>query len=825
MLALRLLRREWRAGELKVLAAALVVAVASVSGVGFFTDRMSRAMESGATELLGADLVVHARTPIDETVDAEAARRGLAVTRTVTLRSVVRAGERLQLAEAKFAGEGYPLRGRLQVADAPFAPPRPAQGLPARGEAWLDARLAGLLGIGVGDRLELGRTPLRITRILAYEPDRGGEMFSIAPRVMATLGDLRGTELLQPGSRARFRVLMAGSEDAIAGMREWLAARAAPGEEIQGVRDARPEIRTALARAGQFLGLAALVAVLLAGVAIALSAQRYAERHVDGAALLRCLGASGTRVLAIHGLELAALGLAACAAGTAAGWVLQAALVELLVTLLPTALPAPAWLPAVQGAAIGMAALLGFGLPPLLALRRVPPARVLRRELGSARAGARQASVLAAATVCALVLWQARDAKLAAYVLGGGALAVVALLLSAWIAVKLLSGLRARVGVAWRFGLANVVRRAGSSAVQVAGFGLGLTMLLLLTLVRGDLLAEWRASLPADAPNYFLVNVQPSEVEPLRELLRANGLVAAELHPMIRGRIVEINARPARPEDMPGPRGENRLVRGSNLSFARRLRDDNRVVAGRFWAPQGPPQPEISMEQDFAAAMGLELGDRVAFAVGDRVVRGTLTSLREVDWDTFNVNFFVITSPDMLAGIPATYVTSFHLPPDRREALLELVRAFPTVTVIDVDALMSKVREIMDRAVAGVEYVFLFTLLAGLTVLYAAVQSTLDERRYETAVLRTLGAARGRVLQGLAAEFALLGALAGALAALAATAIGAVVAREVLSLAYRPDPLVWLAGFAAGALGVAAAGLLGTRQVVSQPPLATLRES
>ena len=824
-LALRLLRREWRAGELRVLAAALVIAVASVSGVGFFTDRMSRAMESGATDLLGADLVIYSRTPIADRADAEAGRRGVASARTVSFRSVVTAQGRLQLAEAKFVSDGYPLRGSLRIADAPYAADRPSPRGPRPGSVWVDARLAGLLEVAVGDTLKLGQVEFPIRHVLAYEPDRGGDAFSIAPRVMAHLDDLPATGLVQPGSRVQFRALFAGPPDAIDDFRAWLRPRLESGEQLQGVRDARPEIRTALERAGQFLGLAALVAVLLSGVAVALSARRYAARHVDAAALLRCLGASQRRVLGIHGLQLLLLGIAACAVGVLAGWAVQAMLAALLANLLVAALPSPSWLPALQGLAIGLTALLGFALPPLLALRQVPPARVLRQELGDARGRALPATALAAATVCGLVLWQAQDVRLAGYVLGGGALAVAALLAVSWLTVKALAGIRSRVGVSWRFGIANVVRRAGASSVQVAGFGLGLSMLLLLTLVRSDLLAEWQDSLPPDAPNYFLVNVQPDEVDPLRTLLREGGVATAQLHPMVRGRITAINGRDADPDEFTNPRGASRIERGFNLSHAATLAPDNRVVAGRFWPPQGPSGPEVSFERGMAEALDLTIGDRITFTVGGETVDAVLTSLREVEWDTFNVNFFVVTSPNVLQHIPATAVTSFHLPPERRELLLDLVRAFPTVTVIDVDALLGKVREIMDRATLGVEYVFLFTLLAGITVLYAAVQATLDERRYETAILRTLGAGRARVLKGLAAEFALLGALAGVLAAVAAAGIGTVVADRILQLSYRPDAAIWVVGLLGGALVVTAAGVLGTHRVVAQPPMDSLRRA
>jgi putative ABC transport system permease protein len=823
-LAIRMLRREWRAGELKVLAAALIIAVASVSSVGFFTDRMERAMESGATELLGADLLLYSRTPIDKQVDVRARDLGLRVTRTVAFRSVVVVGEKLQLAEAKFVGEGYPLRGKLRVADVPFGADRLTAEIPAPGTAWTDARLASVLDVTLGDELELGAARFRVTRILAHEPDRGGDAFSIAPRVLVNLDDLRGTKLVQPGSRVRFKVLFAGPAQPLAQLRTWLEKRATAGEEIQGVREARPEIRTALQRAGQFLGLAALVAVLLSGVAVVLSARRYAQRHIDSAALLRCLGASQRTVLGIHALQLALLGTFACSIGVLIGWGVQSMLASLLASLMLTTLPAVSWLPALQGIAIGMSSLLGFALPPLIALQRVPPARVLRHEVGNASTHALPNTALAVLTVCALVLWQAKDLRLGAYVLAGGALTVTTLLAVSWLTVKLLGKLRSKVGVSWRFGIANVARRAGTSSVQVAGFGLGMAMLLVLSLVRTDLIGEWRSSLPENAPNYFLVNVQPSELQPLRDLLGDNGLAAADLYPMIRGRIIAINGRKARPEDMSNPRGANRVVRGFNLSYASRLNKDNRIVAGKFWPEQGPTKSEMSMEKGMADALGLRLNDNITFTVGGRMVEVTLTSLREVQWDSFNVNFFVITSPDVLRDIPATFVTSFHLPAQQRPTLLKLVRAFPTITIVDVDALLSKVREIMDRASTGIEYVFAFTLLAGLTVLFAAVQSTLDERRFETAILRTLGAARARVLKGLAAEFALIGVLAGTLACVAAVGIGAVLAQRVLQLSYHPSAFIWLVGSVGGAILVTVAGLLGTRQVIAQAPTITLRD-
>jgi putative ABC transport system permease protein len=821
--AARALRREWRSGELRVLALALLVSVTSVSGVGFFTDRMERAMDAGAADLLGADLLLYSTRDSDPGYADAARERGLSVASTSTLRSVVVARERMQLVSLKAVSPGYPLRGTVLTAARPYAPAQPAPGIPATGTAWADARLMAMLGVAVGDEVQVGRLRLVVEQVLAHEPDRGGELFSIAPRLMMNRDDLAGTALVAPGSRVKNRLLVAGPETAVAAYRTWLATRISADEEIQGVRDARPEIRVALERGGSFLGLSALVAVLLSGVAIAMSARQFASRHMDAAALLRCLGASRGQVLGIYALQLVMLAAVACGLGVALGWLAQQLLSQALSQMMFARLPTASLQPALAGVSIGLTALLGFALPPILALSRVPPARVLRRELGGLHARGLAARVLAAATVIGLVLWQARDLTLALYVVGGGAVAVAVLILLAWLAVRALSGARARVGVSWRFGIANLLRRAMSSTVQVAAFGLGLSMLILLTLVREDLLGQWQSSLPEDAPNYFLVNIQRDEVAGVEGLLASRNLHGTALHPMIRGRLVARNGQPLRQEDYDNPRAQRLLAREFNLSSAASLRADNRVVAGRMWSAGAPRAGELSVEKGLADTLGLALGDRLQFQIAGVQTEATITSLREVDWDSFKVNFFVVASPGTLDDAPATWITAFHLPADQRDALVELVRAHPTVTVVDVDALLSKVREIMRRASDGIELVFAFTLLAGLTVLYAAVQATLDERRYETAVLRTLGAGRSTLFKGLVAEFLALGALAGLLASALSVGLGAIVAQQILDISYTPAAGVWLVGPLLGALGVTVAGILGTRRVISAPPLATLR--
>jgi putative ABC transport system permease protein len=422
-----------------------------------------------------------------------------------------------------------------------------------------------------------------------------------------------------------------------------------------------------------------------------------------------------------------------------------------------------------------------------------------------------------------LVAWHARDARLAAYVIGAGTAAVVVLCLLAYGLIRVLSRLRQRVGTAWRFGLANITRRARGSVMQMVAFGLGIMMLLLISLVRGDLLAEWRDQLPPDAPNYFLINVQPAEVTAVQAMLAQRGLVSAAFYPMVRGRLVAINNKAVRPDDYPDARGQRLAARDFNLSWTAELSSDNRIVEGRWWTPKEHGEPLLSVERGIGQALGFGVGDTLSFQAGAETLNAKVQSVRTVDWDSFRVNFFVVAPPGVLDQFPATYITSFHLPDDQRGLLIELLRRFPSITVIDVDALVSKVREIMDRADQGMRYVFLFTLLAGFTVLLAAIQSTLDERRHESAILRTLGASRSDVRRGLLAEFLTLGALAGGLAAFAATLLSAWLAVQVFHFSYQGNPWVWLIGVFGGSLGIGLAGLLGTRMVLRHPPMESLR--
>jgi putative ABC transport system permease protein len=822
--AWRMLWRDWRGGELGILAVALVIAVTSVTAVGFFIDRVDRGMQQQAAELIGADLVVSAPRALAPDLEQQAAQRGLRSAQTLQFRSVALVGERPHLVEVKAVSAGYPLRGVLRTATAAFGADQTATGIPARHTAWVEARLLQLLGVDVGDSLQLGAGRFTVARVLTYEPDRGGDMFSVAPRVLINRQDVPGTDLIQTGSLVNYRLLIAGEPAAVQDLRGTLRRQLAPDEQLLTVKDGRPELRSALERARRFLGLAALVSVLLAGVAVATAARRFARRHLDTSAILRCLGATQGAIIRAFSLEMLWLALFASTVGALFGLLMQTVVARILAQLLLIELPGASLRPLALGYATGLVLLLGFALPPLLALRRVPPLRVLRRDLSGKETPAVLVYAAVPASMGVLLYWQIGELYLVLYTLGGMLGTLLLLALGAWGLVNLLKGLRQRVGVAWRFGLANIARRPAGSVVQIVAFGLGIMVLLLLSTVRNDLLDDWRGSLPPGAPNHFLINVQPDQVPGIRAFFDRQGAGAPVLYPMVRARLSGINGRAISSDDYTGDRARHLVTREFNLSWAAQPQIDNTLVAGRWWRPDETGKPLLSLEAGIAETLGIALHDRLTFTINGRAQTFTVSSLREVDWDSFNINFFTVVPPGVLEQEPASWVTSLYLDAAQAGQLGQLVKRFPNVTVIDIDAIMDRVRAIMDRVILAVEFIFLFTLLAGLTVLYAAIQAHQDERRYESAVLRTLGARRAVLLRGLIAEFVTLGALAGLLGGLAATALAWLLAARVFHFAYRFDPLIGLAGIVLGVLIVGVAGLLGTRRVLGQPPAVTLRE-
>jgi putative ABC transport system permease protein len=822
--ALLALSRDWRSGELAVLLAALLVAVTALTGVGFFTDRIGQAVEQRAAEVLAADLRLRSAEPIPESYEALAAEQGIETSRIISFPSVVFSGADSALTAIRAVGPGYPLRGRLKIADAPFAPARETDELPGRGEVWLDSRLLARLGARVGDTVNIGASAFTVTRVLDYRPDQGSAFVDLAPSLLIPLADLPATELLGPGSRASYRLLFAGTPRQIRDFRDELNERKSQAERLESVDEESPQVQASTRRAGRFLNLSAIITVLLAAVAVAMAARRYTRRHLDNVALMKCMGAPQRFVLQVTVIELALVALVAALAGSLLGWLAQELLTRLVGDLVTVGLPPPTLAPALMGGATALAILVGFALPPLLQLKRVPPARVLRRNLEPPPLRYSVSYGLAVAALLGVLYWLVRDLRLVGYLAAGIAVTLAVLYGAGFVLVWLAGRLRGAVGVAWRYGVANLARRGRESVVQVVAFGLGLMVLLLLAVVRNDLLKDWRASLPADTPNFFMINIPAAETAEFAQFVESRGLPTPQLFPMIRARMIAINGRPTDEVVAGNDRGQGFAEREQNLSWAEQPQLDNRIVAGRWWEESDRGKAYVSVATEYQEELGLELGDRLAFDVAGEAVEAEILSFREVEWDTFRPNFFLVFSPGTLEGLTGTWLTSLKLDVEQRKMLAELVRRFPSVSVFDIDAILAQVREVIDRASLAVQYVFLFTLAAGITVLLAAIQSTRDERRYESAMLRTLGARRRVVLAGVAAEFTALGMLAGVLAAIGATLAGWLLAREVFDLSYTIDPWVWVIGLAAGAVIVGGAGTLAARSVVNHPPISTLRE-
>ncbi len=823
-LALRMLAREWRSGELGVLLLALTVAVAALTGVGFLVSRISAAVALQASEVLAADLRLGSPQPLEESYFAHAAAQGLSSARTTTLLSVVFNGEASQLTSVTAVTPGYPLRGRLLVAAEPFARGTPAAGVPAAGEVWPDSRLLAAIGAHVGSQLSIGAGTFRVSRVLIAKPDQGSTFVELAPSLIMNATDLPGTQLIQPGSRVSYAALFAGGRDRVDNFKTWLVANKRAGERVRDITEASPQVRNAVDRAGRFLSLASLVSVLLCAIAVAMAARRYVNRHLDSVALLKTLGATRTFTLGVTLVQLAVLALLAALVGAALGFLAQEWLLRTIRGLLAfTELPGPRLAPIAIGFLTALAVLAGFALPPVLQLSRVPALRVLRRDVGPPPPLVILAFGPAVLVVLLLIYWTVPEPKLFAYFTAGLAAFVLALTAAGLLVVYLAGRLRGRVGVAWRFGVANLSRRRAESVVQLVAFGTGIMVLLLLGILRVDLNGDWQRTLPQNLPNYFFVNIPPGVRQEFVQFLNAQGAHTTKVLPIIRGRLTAINRKPVE-DPKTGRAGEEGFAtREQNLTWSAELGADNRIIAGRWWEPSDTGKPLVSLASEFQESLGVKVGDQLTFDIAGESLEVTVASIRKVKWDTFQPNFFIVFVPGVLEGAAGTYMTSAYFTPGGGHSLAQLAHRFPSVSIFDIDELLTQVRAVLDKAALAVQSVFLFTLLAGLTVLLAAVQSSRDERRYESAMLRTLGASRATVVQGVLAEFTTLGALAGLLAALGASVGAYFLTTRWLELRYTFQWLPWLQGVLGGALLVAAGGWLATRTVINQPPLKTLR--
>ena len=839
-LARRQLVRDVRAGELRLLVVAVMLAVAALTAVGFFADRLNRGLARDARSLLGADAIVASDQPTPEALVARARADGLTAARTVNFPSMGRApdarGGASRLVAVKAVSAGYPLRGQLRIADAPGAPERVATGVPPPGSVWVDAAILAALNLRPGDALLLGDASLRIDAVVTLEPDRGAGFMSFAPRALLNEADLPATGLIQPASRVTYRLLLAGQggggDAAVRGYTAWAQAEIARagwrGLRVESLEAGRPEMRQTLDRAAKFLNLVALLAALLAAVAVAIAARDFAARRLDDCAMLRVLGQPQRRIAGAYAVEFAAVGVLASALGVALGLAVHFAFVALLAGLVDAALPAPGVWPAVFGLGVGLTLLLGFGLPPVLQLARVPPLRVIRRDLGELKPASLGVLLAGFGGFAALLLAVASDLVLGAITVGGFAAAVAVFAALSYLAVQALRrAVPSSNAPRWLvLATRQVAARPGFAVLQVSALSVGLLALVLLVLLRTDLISSWRQATPPDAPNRFVINVQPEQGEAFQQQLREAGVSGYDWYPMIRGRLVAVNGRPVKPEDYAEDRAQRLVEREFNLSHDARLPSHNQVVAGRWTADEAGA---ISVEEGLATTLGVKLGDTLAFDIAGVQQQGRITSLRKVDWGSMRVNFFVLfptaTLPEEL---PATYIAAFRAPPAQPGAPdfdNGLAHAFPNITSVDVSASIAQVQRVLDQVVRAVEFLFGFTLATGLVVLFAAVTATREQRAREFAVMRALGAGSTLLARVQRAELLGVGALAGGLASVAALAVGWALARYAFEFTWSAPLWVPLAGGAAGALLALAAGWWGLREVLTRPVVETLRRA
>ena len=820
-LALRFLKRDGRAGELTLLVLALVIAVANATTISLFADRLHRTLALQAAEFLAGDLVISGPAPIDDAWLEQADSLGLKRSRTTEFGSVLLENDQMLLASIKAVSQAYPLRGFLKIQDENEAGEVITSQGPEPGGAWVEKRILSALKLNLGDSLTVGELPLRVARILNYEPDKRGDFYSFSPRVIINQADLPATGVIQPGSHVHYFDQFIGEESKLAAFKKKIKPLLNPSQRILDIHEDRPELGSALRRAERYLGLSSIVVILIAGVAIAMATGRYTERHFNTTALLKCLGCRQNEIVRLYLIQFLFLGGLSSATGCLLGWLGQMSLFYVLKPLLPVQLANPSLFAVLFGFITGMVILFGFALPPLLRLRQVSPLRVLRRELAPLTAKAWLIYGLAISVMTGLVWRYTNDWKMTASIIGIGMLILIVLVtLITWLLRFSIKGLP-RLNMTWRFGLKGVLRNTRASVSQILAFSITLAAMSLSFNVRNDLIERWQKQLPEYAPNHFVLNVIPEKLRAFSEDLQKNGIISSRFYPIVRGRLVAINDEAVQKRVSKDSRGDAATRRDLSLTWAEAIPEDNVITSGEAWHSSEPGW--VSVEQNLAENLGIEVGDNLRFTVGSDQISAKVANIRSLQWDTMKPNFYMIFSPGTLANFPATYLTSFYLPDDQKNFLNSLVRTYPAITVLEVDQILKQFKTILKQLTRAINLLLYFGLIAGFLVLFAAIYSTLDSRIYEGALMRTLGARRSWLRTTQLIEFCLLGIFAGLLAALIAQMILYVLYSWVMHMPFRPSIWIWILLPTLGALFVGLAGFWGVREVVKRSPMLVLR--
>ena len=813
----------WRAGSLKVLVFSLVLAVAAITAVSFFTQRIDTALNQQGGLLLGADLVLSANHALPANFEQRATTLGLASVRSYEFPSMVVFGNSSQLVEVKAVGQGFPLRGDLTIGATTNEVGQVVKAIPKPGQVWVEPRLAHLLNLQVGSEVEVGERKFSVSAILLHEPSRGGDMFSFVPRLMMNAADLASTKLLQYGSRAKFQLLLASTPDKVNQYISLTQTELSRGEKIQDLRNARPEIKLALEKAQQFLGLSAMVSVILAMVAMLLSSMPYIKQSLDSFALMRCFGASQNTVMQLLAIQTLLIAFFSALIGIALGFMAQLGLAQLAGSLFVEALPPAGLMPMVVGMVASIAMMFAVVLPHVWQMRHLSAMNILRRETLMQPLSVQLKFLPAALTMSAMVFWQAQDFKIALATIG--AILLLCLLVIAcaygfvWLTPRLLTlSPKSPTLNAVKLGVLGLKRRFATSTIQMIGFSMGLMVLILLALIRGDLIHNWQASLPIDAPNRFVINIQPAQIDGIHQFFAQQHIKNATIFPMVKARLMRKNGIAVNPEEFDDERARHLAEREFNLSWAAQMQSDNQILSGRWWKPSDEGKPYISLEQDLAKTLRIQLGDKLEFEIAASPIVLTVTSLRKVEWDSMRANFFAVTPPGVLERFNANYISSFHLPLRADGPLNQLLREYPNLTIIDVAALMQQVRGIMQKMSSTVQYVFTFSLIAGSAVLYAALVATHEERILDATLLRVFGASRRQVAIAYVAEFSCIGLIAALVAVIAANLLAYYISAHIFNIPFTFNFGLALMAMLISASFIPFAAWLGLRRFLNIPP-------
>ena len=827
-LSLKLLWRDWRSGELTLLLSSLIIAVATVTTITLFVDRLQQALIQESAQFLAADRVIAGHTELGPEYLQKAESLGLEHAQTLSFLSMVFSAERAQFSSVKAVTAGYPLRGNLIISDEAFRKGDVVEYGPSPGKVWLESRLLPSLDIKAGDMLDIGVASFIVEKALIKEPDRGGGFNNVGPRVMMNMADVPATEVVRPGSRISYRYLFSGPEDVLNEFSDWARPKLAEDFQLFGVKEGTDGIGNALERAERFLLLGGLLGVVLAGVAIALSAQRYSLRHYDHVAILKTLGATPNGIDGLFIVIFLTLGIAATFLGSCLGFLAQMVIVSILQPYIPIALPAPGMQPVVLGLVTGFVCLLSFALPPLIRLRGIEPIRVIRRDIEEAGVSNRLSYGSGVLGTLGLMWWYSQDLYLTMMIFSGAVASIAVLGLIAYTMLRSGRVLGMQAGSVWRLALAGMQRRGQENTVQILVFSLAIMLLLILFLVRTALIDDWQTQIPENAPNHFAINISPQDVSPIRNMLTDNKIAAQPLYPMIQGRIAQINGEKSKDydqqnqaqQDADGPQSSS----NRNLTYATALPDDNVILSGEWWPEDYAGKPLVSLEYDLAVRNKLKLGDELIFDIQGRELATTVASIRSVAWDNMQPNFYIIFSPRGLDDFPSTFMTSFYLEREDKIFLNELLRAYPTMTVIEVDAIIAQIKTIITQVTMAIELVLVLILISGGLVLLASIQASMDERFKQHAILRTLGASQRLVMGSLIVEFCVLGLFAGLLATIGSEITVYALETEIFELEYSMNPSLWLLGPVIGMVMIGTVGTLATLRVVRTPPTIVLRE-